>query len=374
MGLFRPELRTGQPSAGQLVMAAQEMRLNPYYAPVTAEAALTHSAVWACTNLYSRLISTLPFHAYRDIDDVSVKITSPSSLRNPNGSQTFTSWVSQVTQSLVLRGNAFGLIVGRGANNLPTTIQVLPPDMVGAAYDWRTNTIDWRISGHQVPAEDIWHLAINVGPDSPLGQSVLTQARQAIGLGINSQTYGSQWFQSGGHPTGVLETEAELTADQATAIKSRWQSAVTERRGVAVLGQGFAYKPVQVSPQDTEFLNAYKLSVQDVARYFNVPPEMIGSESGASMTYSNVESRALDLLRYAIDPVLCVIEQGLSELLPRPQYVQAKRDALLRMTTLDRYQAHALALSSGWKTLDEVRAIEDLPPLVIPATDPLVIP
>jgi phage portal protein BeeE len=92
------------------------------------------------------------------------------------------------------------------------------------------------------------------------------------------------------------------------------------------------------------------------------------------MTYSNVESRALDLLRYAIDPVLCVIEQGLSELLPRPQYVQAKRDALLRMTTLDRYQAHALALSSGWKTLDEVRALEDLPPLVIPATDPLVIP
>jgi HK97 family phage portal protein len=369
MGLFKPELRSGQPSAGQLVMAAQEMRLNPYYAPVTAEAALTHSAVWACTNLYSRLISTLPFHAYRDVNDVSVKITSPSSLKSPNGSQTFTSWVSQVTQSLVLRGNAFGLIVGRGANNLPTTIQILPPDVVGASYDWRTNIINWRINGFDVPADDIWHLAINVGPDSPIGQSVLTQARQAIGLGINSQTYGSQWFQSGGHPTGVLETDAELTADQATAIKSRWQSAVTERRGVAVLGQGFAYKPVQVSPQDTEFLNAYKLSVQDVCRYFNVPPEMVGSESGASMTYSNVESRALDLLRYAIDPVLCVIEQGLSQLLPSPQYVQAKRDALLRMTTLDRYAAHNSALQAGWKTIDEVRAIEDLPPLLNSSVD-----
>ena len=64
------------------------------------------------------------------------------------------------------------------------------------------------------------------------------------------------------------------------------------------------------------------------------------------------------------------VEQGLTELLPRPQYVQATRDALLRMTTIDRYAAHASAIGAGWKTVDEVRAIEDLPPLAAPVQEP----
>ena len=81
------------------------------------------------------------------------------------------------------------------------------------------------------------------------------------------------------------------------------------------------------------------------------------------MTYSNVESRAVDLLRYSIDPVLNILESGLTDLLPRPQYVQATRDALLRMTTTERFAAHASAIAAGWKTVNEVRQLEDLPPL-----------
>jgi HK97 family phage portal protein len=209
----------------------------------------------------------------------------------------------------------------------------------------------------------IWHRAINTMPGSPFGMSALTAARQSVGMGVSAQQFGSQWFSSGGIPTGTLETDAELTAEQAAAIKDRWQHAVTAERGVAVLGQGFSYKAISIAPQDAEWLNAQKVSVQDVCRFMGVPPEMVGSESGASMTYSNVESRAVDLLRYSIDPVLTILESGLTDLLPRPQYVQATRDALLRMTTTERYAAHASAIAAGWKTVDEVRTTEDLPPL-----------
>lgn len=362
MGLFRTERRSG-PSAGELVSAAQMMRLGPTSTPVTDQVALAHSAVWACTSLYARLISTLPFHAYRDAGGIDTRITDPQVLRQPNGRQPLSSWVSQVVHSLVLRGNAFGLVLSRNNLALPTAVQVLHPDLVAASYDWRTDRTTYKVGGVDISSDAIWHIAINVMPGSPIGVSTLDKAKASVGLGVSAQTYGSQWFQAGGVPTGTLETDAELTAEQAQAIKDRWQHAVTAERSVAVLGQGFSYKPIGIAPQDTEFLNAWKVSVQDVCRFFGIPPEMIGSESGASMTYSNVESRAVDLLRYSIDPVLTVVEHGLTELLPRPQYVQATRDALLRMTTIDRYAAHASAIGAGWKTVDEVRAIEDLPPL-----------
>jgi len=268
-------------------------------------------------------------------------------------------------ESLVLRGNAFGLILGRDAAGLPTGIQILHPDLVNAKYDYRSDEISYTIGGVDVPPENVWRCAINVGPGSPFGKSVLEYAAGAVGMGVAASTYGSEFFGSGGHPTGVLETEQELTASQAEQIRQRWGSALQDERGVAVLGLGFSYRPVQITPSDSEFLNAYKLSVQDICRFFAIPPEMVGAESGSSMTYSNVQSRALDLLRYAVDPVLVELEAGLSELLPAPQFVQANRDALLRMTTLDRYSAHASGLAAGWLTVDEVRELEDLPALTV---------
>ncbi len=367
MGLFfsEPEKRSG-PSAAELVQAAQMMRLSPKTVNVSDSVALTHSAVWACSSLYARLISTLPFHAYRQAGGIDTRIPDPQILRQPNGTQPLASWLSQAVYPLVLRGNVYGLVVSRNAMALPSAVQILHPDLVSADYDWRTDTVTYKVGGVDVDASAIWHRAINTMPGSPLGMSALAAARQSVGMGVSAQQFGSQWFTSGGIPTGTLETDAELTAEQAAAIKDRWQHAVTGERGVAVLGQGFSYKAISIAPQDAEWLNAQKVSVQDVCRFMGVPPEMVGSESGASMTYSNVESRAVDLLRYSIDPVLSILESGLTDLLPRPQYVQATRDALLRMTTLDRYAAHASAIAAGWKTVDEVRQVEDLPPLARP--------
>jgi phage portal protein BeeE len=104
-------------------------------------------------------------------------------------------------------------------------------------------------------------------------------------------------------------------------------------------------------------------SGQDVARFFKLPPEAIGYDSGASMTYSNVQSQWLNLLIASLNPLTTVVEDAWSALLPTPQFVQFNRDSLLRMTTSDRYAAHDTALRSGWRSVNEIRAIEDLPPV-----------
>jgi phage portal protein BeeE len=81
------------------------------------------------------------------------------------------------------------------------------------------------------------------------------------------------------------------------------------------------------------------------------------------MTYANVEQRSVHLLVYTLDPWLVRIERMFTSMLPRPQYVAFNRDALLRTTTFERYRTHALALANAWKTVNEVRNLEDLPPV-----------
>jgi transposase InsO family protein len=82
-------------------------------------------------------------------------------------------------------------------------------------------------------------------------------------------------------------------------------------------------------------------------------------------TYANTESRALDYLRYSVNTWLVRIETALGRLLPRQQYAKLNAGGLLRSTTKERYEAHEIALRAGFLTVDEVRALEDLPPLPV---------
>src|SRR5690606_40207519 len=88
--------------------------------------------------------------------------------------------------------------------------------------------------------------------------------------------------------------------------------------------------------------------------------EILGYESGGSLTYANVVDRDLHLLKYALNKWLLRLERLLSQFLPRPQYVKFNRDALLQTNTLQRYQAHAIALDKRFVTVNEVRNQEDL--------------
>lgn len=330
---------------------------------VTGDSASTHSAVWRAKNVYVDLISTMPVAAYRTTGSVPVMLpTQPSIVERPSVSTDRIGFVAQVVESLVMRGNVWGFVTSYGANGWPTNVEILHPDTVAAKWDWRTRELEVRIFGELVDPSRLWHRAINTVAGSPIGQSTLSAARTAIGVGIAAQQYGSNWFTEGRHPGALLSTDQVLTAEQAETMRQRWNHMVTGG-GVAVLSQGMEYAPVALTPADAQFLESMQASGQDVARFFKLPPEAIGYDSGASMTYSNVQSQWLNLLIASLNPLITVVEEAWSSLLPRPQYVQFNRDALLRMTTKERYEAHDKALRSGWRSVNEIRAIEDLPPI-----------
>jgi phage portal protein BeeE len=92
-------------------------------------------------------------------------------------------------------------------------------------------------------------------------------------------------------------------------------------------------------------------------------PEMIASEAGGSLTYANVEQRALDFLTFTLRPWIVRLETALSTLLSSTTTVKFNAAALVRTDLLTRYQAHESAIRAGWKLRSEVRELEDLPPI-----------
>jgi HK97 family phage portal protein len=325
--------------------------------PVNPTTALQHSAVWACVNLIAGSISTLPLAAYRDGDPNPLPALPPI-LRAPSAGWTLPDFTYATLQSLLLRGNAYGLIVDRaGAGLLPAQVELLAPDRVTVEANSRTI---WRIDGQEVDPASIWHVKAFTAPGQILGLSPIQHARQAIGLGLGAEKFAAKLFGESAIPAGVLTTDHRVDQETADHWRARWRQ---QDRGIAILGDGARFQPITIPPEESQFLETTQANIRTIARYFGVQPELIGADSGNSLTYANVEQRALDFLTFGLRPWLVRLETALSALLSSTTTVKFNAAALVRTDLLTRYQAHESAIRAGWKLRSEVRELEDLPPI-----------
>jgi HK97 family phage portal protein len=189
--------------------------------------------------------------------------------------------------------------------------------------------------------------------------SPIKYGAQTIGLGLAAQKFGSKWFADGKIPAATLESDQQIDEATAKVLKGRISAALDGNREPLVLGAGLKFTPIQISAEESQFLETIKANADDIARFFfRRPPG-----EGGQVTYANVEARSLDMLTYSVAPWLVRIEKSLTRLRPRPRYVKFNPDALIRVDLSSRYRAHDMAIRSGWKSRDEVRELEDLPPI-----------
>jgi HK97 family phage portal protein len=197
-------------------------------------------------------------------------------------------------------------------------------------------------------------------PGNVYGLGPIQAAQKELLNARDTRDYASVWFDSSGVPSGILKSDQMLSPDAAHSAKESWNA--LGAGGLVVLGSGLTYQPMYLNPRDSMFIESQAWNVQQVARLFGIPANMLmASVDGNSMTYTNMEQEQMAFVRYTLSQYIVEIESALSHLMTRGTMVKINVDSLLRSDTLTRYQAHAIAIASGWMTVDEVRAIEDLP-------------
>jgi len=214
--------------------------------PVNPQTALQHSAVWACVDLISSAISTLPLYAYRK-GELEPLADLPPLLRQPSGTMDLVDFLYAALQSLLVRGNAYGLIVDRaGAGLLPSQVELLAPDRVQVEANSR---IIWRLDGQEVDPASIWHMKTFTTPGSVVGLSPIAHARQAIGLGLGAEKWASKFFGESAIPSGVLTSDQDIKPERAEQLKARWRERHAGNRDIAVLGSGAKFQAVTIPPK-----------------------------------------------------------------------------------------------------------------------------
>ena len=329
-----------------------------------AETSLQKVAIWSAVDLIASLGSVLPVDVYEGTGTSQREVPKPKILEDPSGEgYGLADWTYQYLMSILLRGNTNGRVGDRDRLGNPTQIVLFHPDEVQGWRDLKSGLPQWRVYGETVPNDEMWHQRAYTVPGRLMGLSPIAHHATTIGQGIAAARFGQQWFEDGAHPSGILSNEQALKPEQARTAKERFMAALRGTREPVVLGQGWKFQAIQVNPEESQFLETQKYTAAECARIYGPGvAEILGYETGGSMTYANVEQQGLNLLTYALDRWLVRTEHMFTALLPPGQFVKINRAALTRTDLLTRYKAHALSLQNKWAVPNEVRQIEDMPP------------
>ena len=336
----------------------------PRYALGTSDqnTALSLHAVFAATRLLADSVACLPLHVYRDAGGRREKVAASTFFDRPSAYGTQFDWVYQCMTSLLLHGNSFGLVVSRDGYGYPTAIEWLRPDHVSCEEGDTIYSTKWRYNGREVPREDMFHIRAYALPGCILGVSPIRQFASTISSGLAANDYGNTWYANGGFPPGTFKnTQMTISPESADEIKARLARSISSRTPL-VYGQDWDYTPVSVPPEEAQFLESMKLTASQIAAIYDVPAERVAGEPGGSLTYATQEQ---DQIRLALTTQKwCTrLEHAFFGLLPQRQYVRFNLDAMIRTDIKTRHEVYKIDREIGIKNVDEMRELEDLPPL-----------
>jgi HK97 family phage portal protein len=356
-------------------------------------------AVGRATNLIVDTIAGLPWWLGRDRERLALPawLADPQNRRGDprlggtavSDGASAVSWRTSFLISMLWYGDGFIYTPNRGADGTP-----LPPVFVLDPWDIETvgpGSTDSRPPGHYVAGgseriDD--NVLVHVRGEGPYdengrGFGVLTRYARSYGLLGQIGEYSDGMYGSG-VPAGYLKVQSPNISDtQAEDLRSKWMDRHGRGRGIAVLNSVTEFTPLAFSPVDAALIDSKRLSMLDIALAFGVPPHMLGLPT-ADDTYANVESRMLEFVQFTVLPWVRRVESGLDSEFALGTGLKIDLRGLLRADTAVRVSAYHYGLTDGWMTKDEVRDLEDLPPLTAaqhnelqppaPAAAPVAVP
>jgi HK97 family phage portal protein len=329
--------------------------------------AMRASVVYRCVTLVSGTIATFPIHAK------SGRMTldpGPEVIRRPSLTVRRSVWVEQAVASMLLRGGAYGLVdeASMGRTGWPDHVDLIHPDRV----DWNERD-GWLLDNKKVdeyPIGPLWQVPLHVVAGSPKGLNPLEFARKTVYAKLVAQEFGSNFFRDGGHPTALLQPESDPGLDGARALKQAFTNATRGNREPVVFPKSLTYTPLQINPDDSQFIEAMRFSDEELARFFGVSSAMADIVvSGTSLTYSNITDRREDFKQFTLLLPMYRLEEAMGELVPGAVTPKFNPAGLLRGSISERYASYKTAAEINnltgetFMSVDEMRDYEDWEPL-----------
>ena len=345
---------------------------------VNERTSMQMTAVYSCVRILSEAVASLPLNVYRYTDNGGKEKAIDHSLFHllhdePNPEMSSFIFRETLMTHLLLWGNAYAQIIRNGKGEVIALYPLMPDrmsvdrDKNGQLYYKYTKNNDdaptMESGSVYLSPSDVLHIP-GLGFDGLVGYSPIAMAKNAIGLAIAAEEYGSKFYANGAAPSGILEHPGTLK--DPARVRDSWNATFggsSNSNKVAVLEEGMKYTPISIAPNEAQFLETRKFQINEIARIFRVPPHMVGDLEKSS--FSNIEQQSLEFVKYTLDPWVIRWEQALyrallSEEEKKTVFFKFNVEGLLRGDYASRMNGYATARQNGWMSANDIRELENL--------------
>lgn len=330
-------------------------------------------SVFACIRVLGETVAGLPLITYRETRNGGRERATNHPLyrvlrRQPNPEMTAFEFEELMTSHCAGWGNAYAQIILDGAGRVRELWPLRPDRMTVERKGGVLRYSYLQSNGQEVPLAwwQVHHRRAMV-MDGLTGMSPLRVAMLAVSLGMATEEFGARFFAQGARPGFLLSHPGTLTDRAFERLKATWDASTLENaHKTRIIEEGMKVEQIGIPPEEAQFLETRRFQAQEVARLFRMPPHKIGLLENA--TFSNIEHQAIEFVTDTIRPWLIRNEQAmyrdlLSENEQAAIYFEYLVDGLLRGDTATRYQSYAVARQWGWLSANDIRRMENMPPL-----------
>lgn len=347
---------------------------------VTERTAMSIGAVYACVGLIGGAISSLPFPVYRRTETGRERADHDIWwLLNEQPSQRFSAAVmwEYLAWSLLLHGDAFARI--RRASGLsPKIVGIEPLHPLAVTVQENDDRLAYIVPDGKgtivLDQDDMIHVP-GLGFNGLRGLSPLRYAaRQAFGLALAAEEYSARFFSNGARPDYIVTMDSKMSPDQSTVFRESWMAryaGLSNAHIPAILsGAGADVKKLTLSPEEAQLIATRSFQATDIARIYGVPPHMIGVTEKQTSFGTGIAEQSIGFVKYTLQRHLVKIEQEVNRKVFRRSglyFAEFNTAGLERGDYKSRNEGYRIAAGRagepGWMTINEIRRLENLPPI-----------
>jgi len=348
---------------------------------VTEKTVLAVSAVYASVNLIAGAIASMPLPVYRRDGEERERVRHELSRflnEQPCEGMTAAVWREYMVGSLLLKGDSFNRILRKGgmqssgiAGFEPLNTNIVEVKKVDGRLQYVV-TDNKALITKVYDQDDILHIP---GPsfDGLRGKSQIKHVmRNAAGIALAADEYSAAFFKNGAKPDFAIEMPGNPTKEQQEMMRRSWDErfgGAARSHKPAIMAGGAKVHELTINAEDAQLIATRQFQVEDIARIFGVPPHLIGHTSKTTSWGTGLEQQSIAFVKYTLQRHLVKIEQELNRKCFRTQkhFVEFNTSGLERGDYKTRNEGYRIALGRagepGWMTVNEVRKLENLPPI-----------
>jgi HK97 family phage portal protein len=328
------------------------------------------TAHFACVRVTATTLASLPVHVYERTAGGRIRSYDHPIARllhdQPNPEMTAFSFIEGMQAQISNTGKSFAEIVYSRRGEVAELWPIAPGKCFPRRNE-KTKKLEYFFpqSGDVLPSWKILHIPglsfDGINSFSPVGLF-----RQAFGLGLAVEQYGSLFFGKGTHIGAFLEHPGKLGEQAYTRLKSEMEAkyrGIKNSHGVIILEDGMKFNSLGAKMEEIQFIESRKFTATEMARIHGVPPHLIADLEHA--TFSNIEEQGIEAVVYSFRPWAARWEQALNARLLTPSeqqryYIKFEIDGLLRGNTKARFEGYRIGREIGIYSANEIRQMEDM--------------